>query len=317
MTAPPGRGRVSAAGVRRSPPSNLFEDAPVGLFTVDRRLVVRRANGQARRMLGVHQRSAAVGRRLLDRLDDDAGRQLLSALSSLRPAGDLSVGEVRWRCDQGDARVVRVEARARPRGNDVLLAFIDVTEARAEADSAQHRARHDGLTGLLNRTAVLALLEEALQTARGREERLAVVFVDLDHFKTLNDTLGHEAGDKLLCEVAQRLNGALDGRVVAARLGGDEFLALLPGLRPDDDAQDLAGQLLSRLCEPLDISGHEVRPAASMGVSLFPQDAEDGRHLLRRADLALYCAKREGRGAVRCYQAGMDPGDGLPGLKGF
>ena len=280
----------------------------MSLFTVDRRLVVRRANGQARRLLGVQRRNAAVGRRLLDGLDDAAGRRLLSALSSLGPADGLCVGELRWRSGQGDARVVRVEARARPRGDDVLLAFIDVTEAREQADSAEHRASHDELTGLLNRSAVLDRLEAAMQAARGSGESLAVMFVDLDHFKDVNDSLGHEAGDQLLCEVASRLRNALEGRAVAARLGGDEFLVLLTGLRPEDDAVALADQVLSGLCRPLALSGQEVCPAASVGVSLFPKDAEDTRTLLRRADLALYRAKRGGRGAVRLYQPDMDPG---------
>ncbi len=306
MTLSPARSRVPGGTQRRSPPRNLFEDAPVGLFTVDRRLVVRRANEQARRLLGVHRRSAAVGRRLLDRLDDATGRQLLTALSSLGPAAGLSVGEVRWHVDQGDARVVRVEARARPRGDDVLLAFIDVTEARAQADSAEHRARHDGLTGLLNRSAALDFLDSALQSARRSGEHLALMFVDLDHFKALNDSLGHEAGDHLLCEVAARLRCALEGRVVAARLGGDEFLVLLPGLQPHDDAAALAEEVLSGLCRPLEIRGQVVRPAASVGVSLFPQDGDDTRSLLHRADLALYRAKQDGRQAVRFYRQVMD-----------
>lgn len=110
----PTKVRVNGGAVRR-PSRNLFDDAPVSLFTVDRRLVVRRANEQARRLLGVHRRSAAVGRRLLDGFDDATGQRLMTALSSLAPADGMSMGEVRWKRNPGDPRVVRVEARA-PQG---------------------------------------------------------------------------------------------------------------------------------------------------------------------------------------------------------
>lgn len=278
----------------------------MSLFTVDRRLVVRRANEQGRRLLGVHRRSAAVGRRLLDGLDEATGRRLVKSVSLLAPADGMSMGEVSWTHDPGDPRVVRVEARARPKGDDVLLAFIDVTDARAQADSAEHRARHDGLTGLPNRTAALNRLDEALQAARADGQRVAVMFVDLDHFKALNDTLGHEAGDGLLCEVAARLRSALPGQCVPARLGGDEFLVLLPTLQPADDPAALADQLQASLRQPLQLMGEEVRPSISVGVSLFPADGTDAKTLLRLADLALYRAKRDGRNTVRFYEAGMD-----------
>lgn len=295
-----------SGGVVRRHSRNLFDDAPVSLFTVDRRLVVRRANEQARRLLGVHRRSAAVGRRLLDGLDDATGRRLMTALSSLAPADGMSMGEVRWKHNPGDPRVLRVEARAHPKGDDVLLAFIDVTDARTQADSAEHRAQHDGLTGLPNRSAILDSLVQGLDAARAGQWRLAVMFVDLDHFKELNDTLGHEAGDGLLCEVAQRLRAALEGRSVAARLGGDEFLVLLPALLPTDDPVALADQLLASLGQPLELAGKLLRPSASVGVSLFPADGADAKTLLRLADLALYRAKQDGRNAVRFYEAGMD-----------
>ena len=299
------KARANGGGLQR-PPLNLFDEAPVGLFTVDRRLVVRRANEQGRRLLGVHRRSAAVGRRLLDGLDEATGQRLVKAVSLLAPADGMSMGEVSWTHDPGDPRVVRVEARARPRGDDVLLAFIDVTDARAQADSAEHRAQHDGLTGLPNRSAILDRLMHGLEAARAGQWRVAVMFIDLDHFKGLNDTLGHEAGDGLLCEVAGRLRSALRGQCVAARLGGDEFLVLLPALRPADDPAALADDLLARLRQPLQLAGKEVRPSASVGVSLFPADGTDAKTLLRLADLALYRAKRDGRNTVRFYEAGMD-----------
>jgi len=300
------RARAYGGGGAQRPSKHLFDDVPVGLFTVDRRLVIRRANEEGRHLLGVHRRSAAVGRRLLDELDDATGQRLMSAVSSLAPADGMSMGEVRWQRNPSDPRVLRVEARARPKGDDVLLAFIDVTEARAQADSAEHRARHDSLTGLPNRSAILDQLAAALQAARAGGWRLAVMFVDLDHFKELNDSLGHEAGDGLLCEVARRLKTALEGHSVAARLGGDEFLVLLPTVLPADDPVALADQLLASLGQPLQLSGKEIRPSASVGVSLFPDDGTDATTLLRLADLALYRAKQGGRNAVHFYEAGMD-----------
>lgn len=293
-----------------------WDSVPVGLLTVDRRLVVRSANAQGRRLLGVRRQGASLGRRLLDGLrveDRHRLRDTLSALPAHAGDGDgegVSCGEVRFESGPRGERVWRVEARARPPEGHIVLAFIDVTDSRAETDEAVHRANHDALTGLPNRAAIMEQLREALRQARSRSEGMAVMFVDLDRFKQFNDTLGHEAGDRLLCDVASRMRSALGARGTAARLGGDEFLVVLPGVDTAQKASALAGEIASALGEPLDWAEASWRPTASIGISVFPVHAVDDKTLLRLADMALYRAKREGRDAVRVYDAALDRQEG-------
>ena len=322
----PARGpKPAMAGAAREPapverqgwPAGLLDSLPVGLLTVDRRLMVRSANALGRRLLGVRRKGASIGRRLLDGLPEEDRRRLRLALANGHDGtggdGDafgLSCGEVRFEAADGVPRVLRVEARPRDARGVAVLACIDVTAARAETDQALHQANHDALTGLPNRAAIMARLDAALQRAREAQHRLAVMFIDLDRFKTLNDTHGHEAGDRLLREVAQRLRGALGEIGIPSRLGGDEFLVLLPALHDGDDVKALARQAAQALAEPIDLAGGRWRASASIGVSLFPEHGLEASVLLRRADLALYRVKRAGRNGIHLYDALLDGGEG-------
>lgn len=306
---------VGAAPAPEDPQASadaLLDRLPVGLLTVDRRLMVRGANEQGRRLLGVHRRRASIGRRLLDGLRAEDRHRLRDTLSALplqegHGGGDgVSCGEVRFESGEDGERVLRVEARAQASDGHVVLACIDVTDSRAETERAEHRANHDALTGLPNRAAILEALRRALGAPRSRDDRLAVMFVDLDRFKVLNDTLGHEAGDRLLCEVATRLRSCLGERGVAARLGGDEFLVMLPRVAGQEEAVVSAHDIARALGQPLTLAGQEWLPTASIGVSLYPVHGNDDKSLLRHADLALYRAKREGRDGVRLYDSTMD-----------
>lgn len=295
----------------RTPVIDHYEDLPVGLLTVDRRLHVRRANAQGRRLLGLGRRAEEPGRRLLDRLSPQDRDRLLGALASPAVARGLSLGEVALGRPGRRGRVVRIDARQQAGADEVLLACVDVTAASRRAERAEHQALHDPLTGLPNRALALQHLRAALVEASRLGERVGVMFVDLDRFKALNDSLGHEAGDRLLCEVASRLQGQVGKAGLPARLGGDEFLLVLPRLGPGDDPLALVERLLQSLGRPWRHGAHEVSPAASIGLALFPDDAIDAAGLLRAADRALYRAKREGRNAVRRFDAGLD-GDAAP-----
>jgi diguanylate cyclase (GGDEF)-like protein len=283
-----------------------YEALPVGLLSVDRRLHVRRANAQGRHLLGLGQRAAAPGRRLLDRLNPQDRERLLGAVASPAVARGLSLGEVVLGPPGRRERVVRIDARRQPGADEVLLACVDVTASRRRAERAEHQALHDPLTGLPNRALALQRLEAALEEAGADGARVGVMFVDLDRFKALNDSLGHEAGDRLLCEVAARLRCALGDAGVPARLGGDEFLVVLACLAPGVDALALATRVLDAVGRPWRHGGHEVLPAASVGLALCPDDALDAPGLLRAADRALYRAKREGRSAARRFDAALD-----------
>ena len=182
-----------------------------------------------------------------------------------------------------------------------VATFEDVTERRQAEAKIMHMARHDALTDLPNRV----LFREKMEQALAHRERLAVLFLDLDRFKTVNDTLGHPVGDALLCAVTKRLQMAVRGTDTVARLGGDEFAIVLLGAEPSD-ASELAGRIIETVSEPFDIRGHQVVIGASVGIAVAPTDGKEPDQLLRNADMALYRAKSEGRGTYHFFQPEMD-----------
>src|SRR5262245_11586015 len=187
-----------------------------------------------------------------------------------------------------------------------VATFEDVTEWEQAQRQISHMARHDALTNLPNRTLFRERLDRALHLAK-RGDQLAVFCLDLDHFKEVNDSLGHPVGDALLREVAQRLSECVSEDDTVARLGGDEFaiVQFCAGCDPTT-ASALASRLVERISEPYDVAGHELIIGVSVGVSLAPADGANPDALLKNADLALYRAKADGRGTYRFFEAGMD-----------
>ena len=176
-----------------------------------------------------------------------------------------------------------------------LVAIMDVTEKRRAEARIAHMAHHDALTGLPNRVLFHERLDEALLRVRRYAENLAVLYLDLDQFKNVNDTLGHPAGDKLLVAVAERLRTRLRDCDMVARFGGDEFAVLQIGLAGLHEAGLLAERIVTLLSEPYDIEGQQVVIGASIGIALAPADGEIADQLQRNADMALYRAKENGR----------------------
>ena len=178
---------------------------------------------------------------------------------------------------------------------------------RKQAEEAvQFVATHDALTSLPNRVLFNQSLDRALAFARRHSRRLAVLFIDLDRFKLINDTLGHDAGDNLLTEIARRLTSSLRASDTVARLGGDEFVVLIEEITDPAYIIDVAQKLINALGEPLTLSGHEYRMTASIGISSFPDDADDIQGLLKNADIAMYRAKEQGRNNFQFYSARMN-----------
>ncbi|HEY2321042.1 MAG TPA: EAL domain-containing protein, partial [Solirubrobacteraceae bacterium] len=186
----------------------------------------------------------------------------------------------------------------------------DIAERRRGEEQLAYLAYHDALTGLPNRILVEQEVDLALARARRARGAAALMFVDLDDFKEVNDRLGHAAGDRLLAGVSARLRGVLRESDVLARQGGDEFLVLLGDLSEDPTAaaESVAGKLLGALQEPFVIAGTEVRTGASIGISLYPDDASDTEALLRHADVAMYRAKAAGGGRLVVHQRSGAPG---------
>lgn len=179
----------------------------------------------------------------------------------------------------------------------------DITERKRAEEKIQYLATHDTLTGLANRTMFTQLLDHAIEAARRHKRQLAVLFFDLDRFKIINDTLGHEAGDKLLQEIAARLRKRLRAVDIIARLGGDEFVILIEEINNIQQIATVARTVLSLVMKPVTIMAQECRVTASIGISIYPKDGEDEQSLLKNADIAMYFAKEEGKNNYQFYSS--------------
>jgi diguanylate cyclase (GGDEF)-like protein/PAS domain S-box-containing protein len=229
-------------------------------------------------------------------------------LSALSMAPDAPPVECRLLRADGESR--EVELLLRPlawRGADLrILAVRDISERKEAAERIAHLAFHDALTGLPNRAVFADHLARIVAKADESGDSVAILCVDLDGFKAVNDIYGHPAGDALLIAAAQRLRAAVRGHELVARLGGDEFAVVQSGGDQPAHAGLLAQRVVEALGEPFALGQDTVRISASIGVALFPADAADPESLVRNADMALYRAKADGRGTARFYEAAMD-----------
>lgn len=181
-----------------------------------------------------------------------------------------------------------------------------IEEQAANAEHVEYLAFHDGLTTLPNRSLFSKLLDQSIKQAHRYNRQLAVLFFDLDHFKNINDTLGHEGGDHLLQEVATRVKACLRDSDTVARIGGDEFVALLPELDEEKYVATVAQKILSAVAKPFVLKGEEFRVTASIGISTYPQDGLDEQTLTKNADIAMYQVKEEGRNNFQFYSAKLN-----------
>lgn len=198
----------------------------------------------------------------------------------------------------GSTFLVGVNAAPLTSGNVIMgsvLAFRDVTELKLQQEEIRHLAYHDTLTGLPNRRLLLDRMEQAVAQSLRHHRMLAIMFLDLDHFKEINDSWGHEGGDELLRSVASLLSWSVRDSDTVTRQGGDEFIILLPEIGSAENATEIAERILNSLNGPFQLLGREVRISASIGIAFCPDDADNVDSLLREADLAMYEAKQSGR----------------------
>jgi diguanylate cyclase (GGDEF)-like protein len=219
-------------------------------------------------------------------------------------AGGRPVGTMLFVATEKDAFTQEFAELLQRLADNVAFALenFDRADEKNKADERiEYLASHDSLTGLPNREMFNGLLRHAIEQASRYGRRFALLFIDLDRFKVINDSLGHDAGDKLLVEVAYRLRGALRASDVVARLGGDEFVVILEEIADVVDVERVATLLLSVLSQPLQLSGHECHTTASIGIAIYPWNGSDVQTLTKNADMAMYLAKEDGKNAFRFF----------------
>ncbi|MDP3084628.1 MAG: EAL domain-containing protein [Rubrivivax sp.] len=263
-------------------------------------------------------------RGLLRMVPQDDLRALLRLLHDVLQHSSVLATDVPITLYDGRQRIIHVEAEPEFNDQGQTIGYTgivqDVTDRRIAEDKIRHLANFDTLTGLPNRRQLIWRAERALEHARRSQHQFAMLLIDLDRFKIINDTLGHGAGDELLIEVARRLRGCvrhsdqvIEGALEAAgsrshhaleavgRLGGDEFVALLPEVGEDLDAERVAQRILEVMREPIFVGGQECFVTASVGVAIYPRDGTTVADLIRNSDVAMYSVKAQGKNAAAIY----------------
>jgi diguanylate cyclase (GGDEF)-like protein/PAS domain S-box-containing protein len=302
---------------------SIFQNSPFTIVATDRNGLITAMNAAAEKLTG-YSRAELVGKAPLTVLHDE--KELLGKALGINPAAaldevgfqaltaDVTADEVKeqeWTLVRRDGARTPINLAMRAVITDtgdvsgyISIAF-DITERRQMLDYVTHLATHDQLTGLAGRALLQDKTVHAVELARRYGTKVAVFVVDLDHFKRLNDSLGHAAGDQLLIEAARRLSRSVRSTDVVARVGGDEFVVVMPDITTVEDVEQCAVNLVARLAPEISIEGHLVQLTASLGVCIFPDFAADAKHLLKRADSAMYVAKENGRNQYQIFSEGM------------
>lgn len=280
----------------------------IAIFKEDGSLV--HLNPAGRRLLGIGMLDSLKGR-TLDELMTPSARQLLheAALPTTLRQGMWN-GELTLRSQDGKEVPVSQLLIAHDGPQDAPLYFStiarDISERKTHEAELLHRATHDSLTGLANRVLFEDRLRQAILNAQRNGHMVAVMFIDLDNFKLVNDTMGHAVGDELLCEIARRLDAQLRKGDTKARLGGDEFAVILENLHRVDEAASIVRELAEVLQRPIRLKGRDYVVTTSMGISLYPINGINAETLLMQADSAMYEAKAAGRNGYSFYTSDMN-----------
>ncbi len=287
----------------------MAEASPVGIFRSDLRGRCRYVNRRWREIAGL---TAA------DALDE-------SWVVAVHPDERKDVVAT-WELAVGERRTFQTECRFKRPGGSSAWVFVqaepvfdlhndvtgyigtvtDISERKRSEEEIRQLAYYDGLTKLPNRAFFMEQLERALGTARRAENHIALLFCDLDNFKDINDSLGHDKGDLLLKLIAHRLSACIRKGDTLCRLGGDEFVLLLPAVAQDKEVVSVARKIQRTMGDPFDLDGHTVFTTTSIGIAMFPEDGADVQTLLKHADMAMYAAKAKGRNRYRFFSEDMN-----------
>jgi diguanylate cyclase (GGDEF)-like protein/PAS domain S-box-containing protein len=287
----------------------VFDHTPAGIIVTDEAQRIVSANPATITMTG-YEPFELIGHTIFGLLDLDSSLTLEQVQQEITQHGS-------W---NGEVEVLRKSGEALPAGIRVsqildthsglpahhIWILADITERKQTEERMRHIAQTDSLTGLPNRLALQLRLAQLLPEARRHQWQLAIMFIDLDRFKIINDTLGHQIGDELLREVAIRLSHVIRETDFVARLGGDEFVIILPGIGGPADAAVVANKIIAALSVAIQANEQELHSSPSIGISVFPDDGSDGDTILKNADTAMYHAKAAGRNNYQFYADNMN-----------
>ncbi len=287
-----------------------FDRTPLGVIEWDRQFHVTAWNPSAESIFG-YSAEEAMGKSAADLLMAAGERAAVDAMwtdvMDNKEGGKTTLPNVtstgrKIHCDWYNTALVN------PGGMVVGYASLvqDVTERLNTERTIHYMAHHDALTGLPNRRLMQDRLHQAIMSARRKQRHVAVLFLDLDRFKVVNDTLGHDSGDFVLKDVAKRLQSCVREVDTVSREGGDEFVVLLPDLERPENARVVADKILKELSRPVELGGQEIHITTSIGISHYPNDATDVNHLMKHADNAMYQAKDAGRNTIRFFTGDLN-----------
>ena len=297
--------RVSEAKLR-----SLYDLSPLGIALNDRDGRFLQVNHAIEMITGYTQEEMLATNWWDWAIDDDdpEQRRRVELLLADGRFGPVEKELVRKDGSRVSVQITGIIVRA-PDGQQHIWSMVeDISVRKRSEQRIAFLAYHDALTGLENRFGLRARLEEILKKSSENATRTAVMLIDLDRFKNVNDTLGHDAGDKLLVEVARRIRASVRDSDLVARLGGDEFVVVIPGVRENMPLDGIVRKLFEQLRGNVQLPGRIVYTSCSVGVSVSPLDGEDASTLLKHADLAMYVAKSQGGDSYRMFQASMTPG---------
>ncbi|HJW24884.1 MAG TPA: EAL domain-containing protein [Rhodocyclaceae bacterium] len=288
--------------------ASVFSNTLEGVLVTDSRATILSVNPAFTAITGYSAEEAVGKKPSLLRSDHHGPEFYREMWANLTRDGHWS-GEIWNRRKGGEAYLewLNISAVPAPDGQPARYVgvFSDITELRRKDEDIRHLAFHDPLTNLPNRALLLDRLEHGITVARREGTRLAVMFVDLDRFKAINDSLGHDVGDGLLQEVAERLKACVRQSDTVARMGGDEFVILLEPAGELESYASLAGKIIEALSRPATVHGNAIQVGASVGIACFPDDGATSVDLMKHADAAMYAAKTAGRNTYRFFQGAM------------
>ncbi|MBE0568251.1 MAG: EAL domain-containing protein [Deltaproteobacteria bacterium] len=293
----------------RSRYADLYDSAPTSYLTLDRDGVILEVNLAGAGLLGEDRRRLIKKPFTVFVFKDDLDT-FRAHLKETLTRETRQIGEIRIRGKDGSVTPVQLQSIAAggPGGNSTFCrtAAIDITERKRMEEAIRHQAHHDPLTHLPNRLLLMNILAIELAKARRGKKRFAVLFLDLDRFKYINDTLGHDIGDQLLKQVAERLRRSVRASDTVSRMGGDEFNILLTEIAQADDIITISQKVVDSFGKSYLIGRHEFHTSASIGISIYPEDGDTMEELFKNADTAMYHAKEQGGNSYQFFNTAMN-----------